>query len=180
MYRSYKAKLIATPPEVRLAEESMVAFRPKPSWEVIYAETLYNGWVVHKDSDDITEMTLQISTNGHHAFQNKMLLQRETICFVALMLSPHFGTQFQPVAIAFGDLLVAKHSTRGMAINRSQLAYAATADVAEMVTHPFPWAERWLSEFRDVEDGNMVAILADHCLRLHQTYQREIEQARPK
>ena len=103
------------------------------------------------------------------------------ICLVALMVAANLETQLQPVMLAFGDLLVIKLAARGLQMNRDQLADAATEDVAEMIADPFPWAQRWLAEFRDDSNDNyMVAVFADHCLRLHQAYKHGIGQTRSK
>lgn len=103
------------------------------------------------------------------------------ICFVALMAAANPGTQLPPVMLAFGDLLVTKLSARGLQMNREQLADTAKADVSEMIADPFPWAQRWLAEFRDDPNDNyMVVMFADHCSRLFQAYKQAIEQTRPK
>ena len=50
-----------------------------------------------------------------------------------------------------------------------------------MITEPFEWAQRWLSEFRDDPNDNyMVAMFANHCLRLHQAFKASIEQTQPR
>jgi hypothetical protein len=155
-------------------------FSKKPSWEMTYAHNIYNGLVVHNDFGDMTALKLRIPTAAHHAYQNKILLQREMICFVALMEVANPGTQLQPVLRAFGDLLVTKVCSR-LQMNRDQLAEAALSDVEKMVNSPFPWAQRWLAEFRDDPNDNyMAAMFADHCLRLWNAYRHGIEQTRPK
>jgi hypothetical protein len=104
------------------------------------------------------------------------LLQRELISFAALMQVAK-KTKLQPVMLAYGNLLVNKIAERGLQMNSDQLAMAALDDVQAMITDPFKWAQRWLSEFRDDPNDNyMVALFADHCLRLHQAYERSIEQ----
>jgi hypothetical protein len=156
-------------------------FRKTPSWEVTYAHNIYDGLVAHNDFGDMTALKLRIPTAEHHAYQSKILLQREMICFVALMVAATPGTQLVPVMLAFGDLLVTKLSARGLQMNCDQLADAATADVAKMIADPFPWAQRWLAEFRDDPNDNyMVAMFADHCLRLHHAYKHGIEKTRSK
>ena len=156
-------------------------FSKKPSWEKIYAQNIYDGLVAHNNFGDMTALKLRIPTSAHHAYQNKILLQREMICFVALMVTANPRTQLGPVMLAFGDILVAKLSARGLQMNRDQLADAARADVAEMIANPFPWAQRWLAEFRDdPQDNYMVAMFADHCLRLYSAYGQGTEQTRPK
>jgi hypothetical protein len=156
-------------------------FSKKPSWEITYPHRIYDGLVAHNDFGDMTALKLRIPTAAHRAYQNKMILQREMICFVALMAAAKPGTQLPPVMVAFSDLLVTKLSARGLQMNRDQLADIAQADVAEMIADPFPWAQRWLAEFRDDPNDNyMVAMFADHCLRLFQAYNRGIEQTQPK
>jgi hypothetical protein len=154
-------------------------FSRKPSWEVTYARNIYDGLVAHNDFGDMTALKLRIPTAAHHAYQNKILLQRELICFVALAEAAPPGTQLQSVMLAFCDLLVAKLSSRGLQMNRDQLADAAFDDVGQMLASPFPWAQRWLAEFRDDPNDNyMVAMFVDHCLRLHKAYKHGIEQTR--
>jgi hypothetical protein len=147
----------------------------------MYAQNIYDGLVAHNDFGDITALKLRIPTASHQTYQNKMLLQREMICFVALMETAHPESQLQSVMLAFGDLLISKLSARGVQMNRDQLANSALADVGAMIADPFPWAQRWLSEFRnDPNDNYMVALFADHCLRLHGACKNGIENTRPK
>jgi hypothetical protein len=156
-------------------------FSKKPPWETIYAENIYNGLVAHNDFGDITALSLQIPTAAHRAYQDKMLLQREIICFAALMSAATPGTQLQPVMGAFGTLLVSKASGRCLQINRDQLAEQALQDVEKMMTKPFQWAQDWLAEFRDDPNDNyMVALFADHCLHLFSAYKKGIEDTQPK
>jgi hypothetical protein len=156
-------------------------FSKKPPWEMTYAENIYHGLVAHNDFGDMTALKLRIPTTTHRAYQNKILLQREMICFVALMEAAKPGTQLQPVMLAFGNLLVSKISARSLQMNRDQLAEHALRDVEKMISDPFPWAQHWLAEFRDDPNDNyMVALFADHCLRLYNAYKQGIEETKPK
>jgi hypothetical protein len=156
-------------------------FSRKPSWEVGYAENIYNGLVVHNNFGDMTALKLRIPTAAHRAYQDKMLLQREMICFVALMAAAKPDTQLPPVMGAFGTLVVSKASARGLQINRDQLTEYALQDFEKMTSEPFQWAQRWLAEFRDdPNDNHMVFLFADHCTRLFSAYQHGIESTRPK
>jgi hypothetical protein len=102
------------------------------------------------------------------------------ICFAALMVAAEPGTQLPPVMLAFANLLVGKISARGLQVNRDQLAEHALRDVERMAAHPFQWAQSWLAEFRDDPNDNyMVALFADHCLRLYSAYKHAIETTRP-
>jgi hypothetical protein len=159
----------------------MAWFSKKSPWEVRYAENIYDGMVAHNDIGDMTALKLRIPTAAHRAFQDKMLLQRELICFVALMVAATPGRQLQPVIGAFGTLIVDKASTRGLQISRDRLAEYALQDVDKMTSEPFQWAKRWLAEFRDDPNDNyMVAFFADHCTRLFRAYTDAIESTRPK
>jgi hypothetical protein len=159
----------------------MWPFKKRPTWEASYAQNIYDGLVVHNDLGDITALKLRIPTALHQAYHNKILLQREMMCFVALMQSANPRTHLPPVMLAFGDLLVATLSARGLQINKDQLAETALDDVQDMIAQPFPWAQRWLSEFRDDPKGNyMVALFADHFIRLHHAYKSGIEQTQPR
>jgi hypothetical protein len=81
---------------------------------------------------------------------------------------------------AFGDLLVSKLGARELQMTRDQLAEYAMNDVEAMLAEPFPWAQRWLAEFRDdPKDNYMVALFADHCMCLFQAYKHAIEDTRP-
>jgi hypothetical protein len=156
-------------------------FSKKRPWEVTYAETLYDGLVAHNDLGDITALKLRIPTAAHRAYHNKILLQREMICFAALMVAAKPGTQLQPVMLAFGDLLVRKISARGLQMSGDQLAEHAMQDVTDILSDPSPWAQRWLAEFRDDPNDNyMVALFADHCLRLYDAYTHAVESTKPR
>jgi len=156
-------------------------FSKKPAWEVTYSERIYASLVAHNDFGDMTALKLRIPTALHQAFQNKILLQREMICFVALMTVANPQSGLQPVMGAFGDLLVTKISARGLQINRDQLADAATANVERMIADPYKWAQSWLAEFRkDPNDNYMVGLFGDHCSHLFQAYRTGIETTRPK
>jgi hypothetical protein len=129
----------------------------------------------------MTALRLRIPTTANRAYHEKILLQREMICFAALMVAAKPGTRLQPVMLAFGDLLVRKLSARGVQVNRDQLADHATRDVSTMIADPFPWAQHWLSEFRDDPNDNyMVALFADHCVRLYGAYESAIEKTQPE
>jgi hypothetical protein len=152
-------------------------FERKPSWEVQYAQNIYDALVVRNSIRDITT-ELRIPTA--HAYQNKIVLQRELISFVALMETAKPGSKLQSVMLEYENLLVHKIAERGLQMNRDQLANAAKDDVGTMIAEPFKWAQRWLSEFRDdPKDNYMVAVFAAHCLRVHEAYKRAIEQTQP-
>jgi hypothetical protein len=56
----------------------------KPSWEEQYANNIYDAFVADGGLGDITALKLRIPTALHHAYQNKIVLQRELISFAAL------------------------------------------------------------------------------------------------
>lgn len=148
--------------------------------EVQYAINLYQGLVAHNEFGDMTALKLRIPTSLHHAYQNKMLLQREMICFVALMQAAHPGTVLASVMPVFGDLLVLKADKRGLQLTRDQFAQASMDDVEYMFAEPYLWAQRWLAEFRhNPEETFMVALFADHCLKLFSAHKAGIEQTSP-
>src|SRR5262249_47798035 len=152
-----------------------------PPMEVTYAENIYNGLVAHNDFGDMTALKLGIPTAAHRSYQDKIMLQREMMCFVALMSAAEPGTLLQPVMGAFADLLVRKITARGVQINRDQLAEHALRDVEKMMSDPGSWAQDWLAEFRDDPNDNyMVALFADHCSRLFNAFKHGIESTKPK
>jgi hypothetical protein len=159
----------------------MWPFKRKPSWEETYAQNIYNGLVAHNDFGDMTALKLRIPTVLHQAYQNKILLQREMLCFVALMASAGPDTNLRPVMGAFGNLLVSQIEARGLQMNRDQLAEASMADAEKLFADPMNWAQRWLAEFRDDPNDNfMVFLFADHCSRLFQSYKGAIENTQPR
>ena len=117
----------------------------------------------------------------HHAYQNKIVLQRELISFAALMECANPETKLGPVLLAYENLLLHKIAKRGLQMSGDQLAHAAAEDVEAMIADPFKWAQRWLSEFRnDPNDDYMVASFADHCLYLWQAHKHAIETTQPR
>jgi hypothetical protein len=154
----------------------MWPFRKKKPWETEYAENIYSGLVEHNEFGDVSALRLNIPIAAHQAYQNKMLLQREMLCFVALMSIANAKTNLQPVMIEFGDMVVAKAADRGLQLTRDQLAQHALRDFERMTQDAPKWAQQWLSEFRaDPNDNFMVILFADHCLRLFGAYQTAIE-----
>jgi hypothetical protein len=156
-------------------------FKRKVTWEKAYAQNIYDGLVAHNDFSGITALTLQIPTILFREYEDKILQQRELICFFALMEAARPDTRLPPVVNAFGDLLVSKANARGLKVNRDQLADHAISDASGMINSPSPWAQRWLAQFRnDPNDNYGVALFADHCLRLYAAYKTGIENTRPK
>jgi hypothetical protein len=153
--------------------------KKKPSWEEQYAQTIYDGLVAHNDLGDITALKLRIPTVLHHAYQNKIVLQRELISFAALMSVANPQSGLGPVMMAYGNLLVHKMAERGLQMSRDQLKDAALDDVEAMMSQRFGWAQCWLSEFGDDAKDNYFPF-ANHCVNLFQAYTQSIEQTRPR
>ena len=150
--------------------------KKKSALEVQYAQNIYDGLVAHNEFGDITALSLRIPTALHHAYQNKILLQREMICFVALMQAAPPGTLLHSVMPVYGDLVVRKAAERGLQLSSDQLAEASIEDAEAMFSEPYLWGQRWLAEFRsDPEETFMVALFANHCLKLFSAYKTGIE-----
>src|SRR3954453_22820678 len=113
--------------------------KKKPPLEIQYAQNLYDGLVAHNDFGDMTALSLRIPTALHHAYQNKILLQREMICFVALMQAAYPGTVLHSVMPAYGELVVRKAAERGLQLSRDQLAEASIRDAEAMFAEPYFW-----------------------------------------
>jgi hypothetical protein len=159
----------------------MWPFQKKPPWEEQYAQNLYGAFVERNAPGDITALKLRIPTALHHAYQSKMVLQRELFSFAALASVANPGSKLQPVMRAYGNLLVDKMAKRDLQMSEDQLANAACDDLDAMIADPFIWAQRWLSEFReDPNDNYMVALFADHCGRLIQAYKYGLEETQPR
>ena len=156
-------------------------FKKRAPWEIEYARNVYDGLVAHNDFGKITALSLRIPTALNHAYHNKIILQREMICFAATMTIAKSGSALPPVMLAFGDLLVDKAAERGLQLNRDQLADASVRDAELMLTEPYRWEQNWLGEFRsDPNDTFMVARFADHCMRLFHAYKNGIEEIERK
>jgi hypothetical protein len=153
--------------------------KKKPSWEEQTANNIYEAFVPGGGLGDITALKLRIPTALHHAYQNKIVLQRELISFAALMSIANPESGLGPVILAYENLLVHKMAQRDLHMNGDQLAKAAVNDVEEMMSQPFGWAQRWLSEFGDDAKDNYI-IFADHCVRLFHAYEQGIEKTRPR
>jgi hypothetical protein len=159
----------------------MFGWGKKPPLEIQYAQNLSDGLVAHNEFGDITALSLKIPTALHQAYQNKILLQREMICFVALMQAAHPGTVLHSVMPVYGELVVRKAAERGLQLSRDQLASASLQDVESMFSEPYLWGQRWLAEFRnDPEETFMVALFAEHCLKLFSAYKTGIENTSPR
>jgi hypothetical protein len=140
-------------------------FSRNPSWERQYAERLYDGLVGGKKLGDITPERLRIPLASYRQYEEKDLLQRELTAFMALMVSADKDKvpELLPMLREFGHVLVSKLAARGINVNVDHLAETAMHDMAAMMGDPFPWAQRWLAEFRDdPKDNYMVALFADH------------------
>ena len=154
------------------------------AWTETYAQRLYDGLPAKNDLGDITASRLRIPTALHQKYQNKIIVQRELICFAALISVVTPGSKLQSVVGAFGNLLVSKARRRGLQATRNQLAEYALKDVKAMFKDSFAWGQRWLAEFRadraSPKDNHMVVLFADHCCRLFHAYKHSIESTQPK
>jgi hypothetical protein len=148
--------------------------KKKQSWEEQIANNIYEAFVTASDPGEISALTLRIPTVLHQAYQNKVVLQRELISFVALASLANPESGLRPVLMAYEKLLVDKIAQRGLQMSGEQLAKAAFDDVEEMTSQPFKWAQRWLSEFGDDPKDNYI-IFAEHWMRLFDAEIRSIE-----
>jgi hypothetical protein len=114
-------------------------------------------------------------------YSAKALLQREAMCFVALMSSAGPVTNLRPVMMAFSKLLIKNMATRGIDVDIDQFADASVQDVGEMFAEPLMWSQGWLAEFRnDPNDNYMVVMFADHCQRQFNAFKHAIEDTNKK
>jgi hypothetical protein len=151
-------------------------FGKKPSWKGTYAQNIYMALVVADKLGEMTPEALRIPTAALQRYLDKALLQREAMCFVALMSSAGPETNLRSVMMAFSRLLTKNMATRGIEVDIDQFAEASTQDVEEMFAEPFKWSQGWLAEFRDDPNDNyMVVMFADHCQRQFNAYKHAIE-----
>jgi hypothetical protein len=124
----------------------------------------------------MTPEKLRIPTAALQRYAKKALIQREAMCFVALMSAARPETNLSPVMMAFSRLLVNNMAKRGIELDIDKFADASTEDVGKMFAEPFNWSQSWLAEFRnDPNDNYMVVMFADHCQRLFNAYKHGIE-----
>jgi hypothetical protein len=130
---------------------------------------------------DMTPQELRIPPAAIQRYFEKALLQRETMCFVALMSCAKPETDLQPVMMAYGRLLVHRLAARGIPADADALADVSLTDVDRLLKEPFAWAQNWLAKFRnDPNDNYMVAMFADHCQRQFGSYKIAIMEAKQK
>lgn len=80
----------------------------EPSWERQYAENIYGGLVGGEKLGDITPERLRIPLASYRQYEEKDLLLRELMVFVALMVAANKDTVPELVLRQFGHLLVSK------------------------------------------------------------------------
>jgi hypothetical protein len=160
--------------------EEMGWFSKKKSWEVVYAENLYDG-LVATDDLDMTPEKLRAPMAAYAQYREKALVQREAMCFTALMLAAGQDSGLASVLREFGRLLVEKLASRGVNVNVERVVEITTQEVHDMTAQPFSWAKGWLAEFRNDPNADyMVALFADHSLKQYRAFQYAIEAARTK
>jgi hypothetical protein len=156
-------------------------FSKTPSWEETYAQNIYKAFVVADEIGELTPEALRIPTAALERYSDKARIQREAMCFVALMSSAGPETNLRPVMMAFSKLLTKNMATRGIQVDIDQFADASVQDVGEMFAEPFKWSQGWLAEFRnDPKDNYMVVMFADHCQRQFNAYKHAIEETNRK
>ena len=145
------------------------------AWEDTYAQRIYTALPASDSLGDITPEKLRIPPAAMQRYFEKALLQRETMCFVALMSCARPDTNLQPVMMAYGRLLIRELVTRGIPADIDALADVSLTDMDRLLKEPFAWAQNWLAEFRnDPNDNYMVVMFADHCQRQFNAYKTAI------
>ena len=147
------------------------------SWEETYAERIHAALPEADGLGDMTAERLRIPPAGLFRFNDKSLLMRESLCFVALSSVAKPETKLPPVLMAYARLVARRLNARGMLADPDAFADASLSDIKRLFDSPYAWAQNWLSEFRaDPNDEHMVALFADHCQKLFQAYRQSIEQ----
>jgi hypothetical protein len=161
------------------SEVSEILQSNKPSWEEQYAQNIYSAFVASPDLGNITALKLKIPTALHAVYQNKAVLQRELISFVALASVSSEESGLRPVLREYENLLVKKMAERGLQMSGEQMAHAAFDDARALDAQPFKWAQEWLAEFGDNAKDNYI-LFAEHWLKLFKAYSAGIENTRPR
>jgi len=146
-----------------------------PAWNETYAERIYDALPLSNHIGEMTAERLRIPVAAQPRFNEKSLFLRETLCFAALASVAGPDTNLRPVLSAYSHLLVKKVEARGYLADADSLAEYSFNDVKELSADPFGWGYKWLEEFRsDPDDTYMVAIFADHCMKVFHAYQSGI------
>lgn len=150
---------------------------PGKSWEETYANRIHLALPEADGLGDMTAEKLRIPAAALIRYSEKSLLMREAICFVALSSVANPETKLPPVLMAYTKLVARKLNQRGVQANPDAFADASLSDVHRLFAEPYQWAQSWLAEFRnDPNDTYMVALFADHCQKLFQSYQQAISE----
>ena len=153
-------------------------FKKKPSWDRAYAERIYDAYVSSGGLGSMTPEKLHIPRAAHRQYNDKLLMQLESLSFMALSSAANRNTapELLPVMVAFGHLLAEKRSARGIKVDVDDLAESCMVDVTDLIKNPFPWAQRWLAEFRNnPQDNYMVGLFADYNIRQYHAIKDAIE-----
>jgi len=146
-----------------------------PSWDVTYAQRIYDALPLANHVGEITAEMLRIPLAALPRFNEKSLFLRETLCFVALASVANPDTNLRPVLSAYTRLFVRKVEQRGQLVDADTLADYSFKDTDHLFQQPLDWAQGWLAEFRsDPDDTFMAGMFADHCLKLFSAYKAAI------
>jgi hypothetical protein len=150
---------------------------PLTTWAETYAERIHATLPAADILGDITPEKLRIPRGALFRFNDKSLLTREAICFVALSLVAKPHTKLPPVLMAYTRLVTRRRNARGTLADSDAFAEASLNDMKNLFDDPFTWGQNWLAEFRtDPNDDYMVFLFAEHCRKLFQAYGQSIEE----
>jgi hypothetical protein len=147
------------------------------SWEETYAARIHMALPAADELGEMTPEKLRIPPAALSRFNDKGLLMREAICFVAFSSVANPETKLPPVLMAYARLVAQRLNERGVPADPDAFADASLSDVRGLFAQPYAWAQNWLAEFRnDPNETYMVAIFGDHCQKLFHAYRQSIEE----
>jgi hypothetical protein len=157
----------------------MLGWFRRKSDERLKAERIYKT-LVAREGGDITPQQLGLRKAMHKRYRQKALFYREAWCLCALAVVAH-DLHMRAVLAELVDVVQAKRTRRGLrTFGRGYLMDAAFDSVERLFANPFKWAQRWLMDFRDDPDDDlMLTVFANHWQQQYAALKSAIDEPRP-
>jgi hypothetical protein len=157
----------------------MLGWFGRKSDERVKAERIYKS-LVQRERGDMTPQRLGLPRATHRRYRQKALFYREAWSLCALAVVAH-DLHLRAVLAELVDIVEAKRTRRGLrTYNRGYLMDAAFDSVEKLYANPCKWALRWLMDFRDDPDDDvMLASFADYWQQQYAALKDAIDEPRP-
>jgi hypothetical protein len=157
----------------------MLGWFRRKSDERVKAERIYKS-LVQRERDNMTPQRLGLPRATHRRYRQKALFYREAWSLCALAVVAH-DLHLRAVLAELVDIVETKRTRRGLrTYSRGYLMDAAFDSVERLYADPCKWALRWLMDFRDDPDDDvMLASFADHWQQQYAALKGAIDETRP-